>query len=274
MDDNFKIGIIGGKGKMGNLFKNLFEKRGYPVEISDINTNLTNIELVQKNKIILISVPMEVFPEVVKEISPFVENHHWVIDICSLKREPVRVMKRYLKKGEILATHPLFGPYEKDLRGKTIAFYPVRGRNVSKWFKEFMLKEGLKLVRISPKKHDEIMALVQVINHFWLILLAKIMKDSGFNLRDVVNLSTPSFIRQLYILARLAKQDTGLYAKIQLENPLGKKLRNRLCKDCKLLAKAFNSEKAEEEFKNYFTLAKEVAKELEILLDETFPEEI
>ncbi len=274
MNDNFKIGIIGGKGKMGRLFKNLFEKRGYPVEVSDINTNLTNTELVKRNKIILISVPMEVFPEVVKEISPFVENYHWVIDICSLKREPVKVMKMYFKKGEILATHPLFGPYEKDLKGKTVAFYPVRGKNVSKWFKKVMSDEGLKLVRISPKKHDEIMALVQVINHFWLILLAKMMKDSGFNLRDVVYLSTPSFLRQLYILKRLAKQDIGLYAKIQLENLLGKRFRNLLCRNCKFLAKAFNSEKAEKEFEKYFTLAKEVARELEILLNETYPNEI
>lgn len=274
MEENFKIGIIGGKGKMGNLFKTFFEKKGYSVEVSDINTELSNVELVKKNKVILISVPMEIFPKVVKEISPFVKDYHWIIDICSLKSEPVKVMKNFLKKGEILATHPLFGPYEKDLKGKTIAFYTVRGRNVSKWFQKIMSEEGLKLVRISPKKHDEIMALVQVINHFWLILLAKIIKDSGFNLKDVVYLSTPSFLRQLHILKRLAKQDTNLYAKIQLENPLGKKLRNSLCKNCKDLARAFNSENGEKEFKEIFALAKKIAKELEILLDETFPDEI
>jgi len=274
MDDNFRIGIIGGKGKMGNLFKILFEKNGYPVEISDVNTPLTNTELVKKSKVVLISVPMEIFPEVVKEISPFIENHHWVLDVCSLKREPVKIMRKYLKKGEILATHPLFGPYEKDLRGKTIVFYPVRGRNVSRWFKEIMLNEGLNLVKISPKKHDEIMALVQVINHFWLILLAKVIKDSEFSLKELVYLSTPSFLRQLHILKRLAKQDTNLYAKIQLENPLGKKFRNLLCKNCKILAKAFNSEKAEELFREHFNSAKEIAKELEILLDKIFPDEV
>ena len=274
MDDNFRIGIIGGKGKMGNLFKILFEKNGYSVEISDVNTALTNTELVKKSKVVLISVPMEIFLEVVKEISPFVENHHWIMDICSLKREPVKIMRKYLKKGEILATHPLFGPYEKDLRGKTIVFYPVRGRNVSRWFRDLMLNEGLNLVKISPKKHDEIMALVQVINHFWLILLAKVIKDSKFSLKELVYLSTPSFLRQLHILKRLAKQDTNLYAKIQLENPLGKKFRNLLCKNCKILAKAFNSEKAEMLFKEHFNFAKEVAKELEILLNKIFPDEV
>ena len=274
MDDNFRIGIIGGKGKMGNLFKNLFEKKGYSVIISDINTNLPNTELVKKSKVVLISVPMEVFSEVVKEIAPFVEDYHWLIDICSLKTEPVKIMKKYFKKGEILATHPLFGPYEKNLNGKTIALCPIRGKNVIKWFKKIMLDEGLNIVKISPKKHDEIMALVQVINHFWLILLAKIIKNSKFSLKDIVSLSTPSFLRQLHILKRLAKQDINLYARIQLENPLGKKFRNLLCKNCKILNKAFNSEKGEEIFTEYFVIAKEIAKELEILLNQAFPDEI
>jgi prephenate dehydrogenase len=267
MDENFRIGIIGGKGKMGNFFKNFFEKKGYFVEVSDVNTSLSNTELVKRNKIILISVPIEIFSEVVKEISSFVKEDHWIIDICSLKRGPVKIMKKFLKKGEILATHPLFGPYEEDLRGKTIAFYPVRGKEIVRWFKNLIVSEGLNLVKISPQRHDEIMALVQVINHFWLIILAKTIKDSGFNLKDVVYLSTPNFLRQLHILKRLAKQDPQLYAKIQLENPLGKKFRNLLCKNCKNLAKAFNSERAEEEFKKYFTLAKEIAEELEILLN-------
>lgn len=274
MDENFRIGIIGGKGKMGNLFKNLFEKKGYPVEISDIDTSLTNTELIKRNKVILISVPMETFSEVVKEISPFVEDHHWIIDICSLKREPAKIMKSFLKKGEILATHPLFGPYERDLKGKTIAFYPVRGKNVTNWFKKVMSDEGLRLVKISPKKHDEIMALVQVINHFLLILLAKVIKDSKFSLEDLVYLSTPSFLRQLHILKRLAKQDTNLYAKIQLENPSGKKFRNLLCKNCKILSKAFNSKEAKEAFIKHFEVAKEIAIKLENLLDKFFPEEI
>jgi len=273
MDENFRIGIIGGKGKMGNFFKNFFEKKGYFVEVSDVNTSLTNTELVKRNKIILISVPIEIFSKIVKEISSFIKEYHWIIDICTLKNEPVKTMKKFLKRGEILATHPLFGPYERDLKGKTIAFYPVRGKEIVKWFKNLMISEGLNLVKISPKRHDEIMALVQVVNHFWLILLAKTIKDSGFNLKDVVYLSTPNFLRQLHILKHLAKQDLNLYAKIQFENPLGKKFRNLLCKNCKNLAKAFNLERAEEEFKKYFILAKEIAEELEILLDQIFPKE-
>jgi len=270
MESNFTIGIIGGKGKMGQLFKNFFEKKGYPVLISDVGTELSNVELVKKSKVILISVPMSIFADVLKEIAPFVEEKHWIMDVCSLKSEPAKLMKTHLEKGEILATHPLFGPFEKDLRNKIIAFWPIRGKNVTRWFIEVMTEEGLKLVKVPPKKHDKIMALVQVLNHFWLILLGNIIQDSGLELEEIVSLSTPSFLKQLDILKRFAKQDPKLYEKIQLENPWGKNFRKIFCQNCKNLTKALNSDNAEEVFEKYFNIAQEVAKQLEILLDKFF----
>jgi len=270
MEENFTIGIIGGKGKMGEFFKNFFEKKGYKVLISDKETSLTNVELVKNSKMILISVPINVFPQVVEEISPYVKEKHWVMDICSLKLEPYKVMKKFLRKGEILATHPLFGPYEKSLNQKTIAYFPIRGKKFTDWFKKIMTEEGVKLIKISPKKHDQMMALIQVINHFWLILLGKLIIGSKFYLRTLVNLSTPSFIRQLDILKRLAYQEADLYAKIQLENPWGKKLRNFLLKNCKTLVKEFSSIYAEEKFKEYFNQVKLLASFFARLLEERF----
>lgn len=269
MKNDFTLGIIGGKGKMGQFFKTFFEKKGYKVLISDLDEGLSKAELLKQCKVILISVPMEVFPQVVEEIAKYIEPFHWIIDICSLKVEPVKVMKKFLKKGEILATHPLFGPYEKSLKNKIIVIYPVRGKNCYAWFREVFLPEGVKLVKVNPQKHDKIIALSQVLNHFWLIILAKIVKDLAYPLEEIINLSPPSFERQLHILKRFAYQDERLYAKIQLDNPAGKKMRKMLCKTCKVLAKAFNNKnykEAEKEFLNYFKMAKEIAKELDKLL--------
>lgn len=269
MEENFTIGIIGGAGKMGKFFRSFFERKGYKVLISDLNEGLSKAELLKQSKVILISVPMETFSQVVEEISNYVESHHWILDICSLKVEPVKTMKRFLKKGEILATHPLFGPYEKSLANKIIVLYRIRGKNCYSWFKSVFLSEEVKLVEVSPQKHDKIIALSQVLNHFWLIILAKMMEDTKFSLEEIVNLSPPSFERQLHILKRFAYQDEKLYAKIQLDNPLGKKMRRMFCQNCKLLTKAFNNknyEEAESEFLNYFKMAKEVAKKLDKLL--------
>ncbi len=268
MENSFTIGIIGGAGKMGQFFKNFFEKKGYPVLISDKNYGLSYEELLSQSKVILLSLPMEVFEEVVKKIAPFIEERHWILDICSLKLKPAQIMKKYLKKGELLATHPLFGPYEKDLQGKIIAFYPLRGKNLYQWFVSLIKEEGLKPVKIVPRQHDKVMALVQVVNHFWLILLGKLLLDLKIKEEELINLSTPSFLAQLHILKRLSKQEADLYARIQLDNPFGKKFRKILCQNCQELTKIFNSqdERANQTFKKIFEKVKNLAKNLETLL--------
>ncbi len=224
MEENFNIGIVGGAGKMGNFFKNFFEKKGYQVFISDKGVGLSLENLIANSKVIFLSLPMEVFPEVVQSIAPFIKDEHWVIDICSLKLEPAKVMKKYLKKGELLATHPLFGPYERDLTGKIVALYPLRGKRCYHWFSNLLKSEGIKVIKITPRKHDEIMGLVQVINHFWLILLGNLIKNSGFSVREIIDLSTPSFLSQLKILMRLSLQDENLYARNSARKSLWKKI--------------------------------------------------
>jgi prephenate dehydrogenase len=268
MDGNFKIGIVGGAGKMGVLFRRFFEQRGYPVLISDLETGLSLPELLKTCKFILLSLPMEVFPEVVEKMAPYVDNHHWIMDICSLKLEPARIMRRFLKKGELVAGHPLFGPYEEDLKGKIMVLYPLRGKGAYFWLSELFNNAGLRVVKIPPQRHDEVMGLVQVVNHFWLILLGNLIQSANFKVEEVVSLSTPSFLAQLEILKRLAKQDERLYARIQLENPFGRKFRKLLCKNCQDLTKILNrrDESAYELFSEIFNQAKEIAREIEALL--------
>lgn len=267
MEENFTIGIIGGAGKMGSLFKKFFQKKGFDVVISDVKMGLPLKELLHTAKVIIISLPIEIFPKVVMEMAPFVRDSHWIMDICSLKYEPAKIMKKYLKKGELIATHPLFGPYEEDLTGKTIAYYPLRGKNFVSWLISLFKEEGLRMVSISPKKHDEVMAIVQALNHFIQILLAKTIKETEFSVEEILSLSTPSFLKQIEILSRLAYQDEHLYAHIQLKNPFAKKIRTLFCKNCQHLNSAFN--KGEEEsykvFLENFLLAKNLARHIETL---------
>ncbi|AIH04118.1 MULTISPECIES: prephenate dehydrogenase/arogenate dehydrogenase family protein [Thermodesulfobacterium] len=271
MEDNFKIGIIGGKGKMGEFFARFFQKKGYYVLVSDKDTQLNNQSLLQEAKVILISVPMSVFPKVVEEIAEFTTPEHWILDVCSLKLEPYKIMKSLLKKPEVLATHPLFGPYETSLKGKTIAYFPIRGKNLLNWFIKVMSEDGLSLIKISPKKHDQIMGLVQVLNHFWLVLLGNIINHSGFRLEEIVSLATPSFLKQLEILQRLAYQDEKLYTKIQVDNPYGKRFRTLFYRECKKLIKALNSSEAQVFFETNFKEVKTLAKTLENLLKSSHP---
>ena len=258
------IGIIGGCGKMGRFFETFFKNFGYEVFISDISCGISIEELLSRCKIILISVPMEVFEDVVKQISPLIKKEHWVLDICSLKKQPVEAMQKFLNCEEILGTHPLFGPYEKDLTNKTIVLCKIKGNSIFSWAKNIFSKAGLKIIEIDPEEHDKIMGVVQTLNHFLLIVLAHTIKE--FDLKKLVELATPSFLQQLHILKRFAWQDENLYARIQFDNPIAEEIRDTFCTLCQNINTEFKTKNKEEIFKKYFLEAKKIAKTLEKLL--------
>jgi len=267
MEENFRIGIVGGKGKMGSFFANFFKEKGYEVVIKDVDTGPTYDELCKTSKVILLSVPLDVFLQVVAELSLYIREENWVLDICSLKLEPAKIMKRYLKKGEILATHPLFGPYEKSLKDRIIAYYPVRGEGIKAWFIKVFSLAGAKLVYVPPKEHDKMMGLIQAMNHFFLMLFGNILAESRLDVKRIVELSTPSFEGLLQVFRRLAWQDETLYARIQLDNPFSRRFRKLFLRECKKLVKALDcSDDPNRVFKENFNRAKAIAKELDRLL--------
>ncbi|AEH44813.1 Prephenate dehydrogenase [Thermodesulfatator indicus DSM 15286] len=250
-----RLGIIGGAGRMGRWFKRQFEAEGYEVLVSDRNTLLSNRELAKACQVIFVSVPMSVFKDVVKDIGPFLNEDQGLIDFCSLKKEQNEIMLANTK-AEVVAAHPLFGPGEKSLEGQKIALWPSRGQTWFNWFKNFLEQKGAKTVVVSPEEHDRTMAVVQIINHLMLLALGKLMDTSGLDLKLIKDLATPSFERQLEIVARFADQDPYLYALIQFDNPEGQAMREKYLSILEDLVQIA----ARKDFEKFVSLFKDVQK--------------
>lgn len=238
MDSSFKptIGIVGGKGRMGRWFEKLFQHAGLSVMISDIGTKTSPSDLVRHCQLVILSVPMDVFPDVVKKIGPLIPEENLLTDLCSLKKRQVEAMLKY-SKCHICGTHPLFGPGEKTLRGKRVALCPGRGTAWFNWWKNFLDNQGALTAVFSPEEHDRTMAWVQALNHFILLCLGKSLEEDGIDFKHVLELATPSFERQLHIVARLCLQDPDLYATIQMANPYTHSALDTFGHYCKILRK-------------------------------------
>jgi len=247
-DDAFTkplVGIVGGAGRMGRWFKRQFERAGYEVLVSDRHTPLSNRDLARRCAVLVLSVPMPVFESVVAEVGPLLSEEQGLIDLCSLKKRQTEAMLKHTRC-EVVAAHPLFGPGEPDLRGQKIALWPARGRRWFSWFKDFIeLCRGEPIV-ISPEEHDQAMAIVQVINHFMLLALGMLIDQTGVSVEKLKALATPSFVRQLDILARFADQDPYLYGAIQFDNPAGEQMRRRYLEAAKKLAEVASRHDMEE----------------------------
>ncbi len=212
------VGIVGGLGRMGRWFAKFFKGAGFPVLISDLHTELSSEDLARQCRVLILSLPMEVFPKEVAKLGPLVPVNSFMTDLCSLKQSQVACMLEHARC-EVVGTHPLFGPAEDSIKGKRVALCPGRGKRWFSWWEGFLQQHGAVISVISPEEHDRTMALAQALNHFILLCLGKALNDHGMDLQQILALAPPSFEQQMNIVARLYHQDPELYATIQMSNP-------------------------------------------------------
>ncbi|MDL1958288.1 MAG: prephenate dehydrogenase/arogenate dehydrogenase family protein [Deltaproteobacteria bacterium] len=212
------VGIVGGLGRMGRWFTKFFNGAGFPVLISDLHAELSSEDLARKCQVLILSLPMEAFPEVAARLGPLLPENSFMTDLCSLKQAQVACMLEH-SRCEVVGTHPLFGPAEDSIKGKRVALCPGRGNKWFSWWEGLLQQHGAVTSVVSPEEHDRTMAWVQALNHFILLCLGKALGEHGMDLQQILALAPPSFEQQMNIVARLYHQDPELYATIQMSNP-------------------------------------------------------
>lgn len=211
-----KIGIIGGKGKMGQYFILFFKKYGYEVLISDLGTKLTNVELAEKCDVVIVSVPIEKTIEVIQEVAPFVKQDCLLMDLTSLKVEPVKAMLK--SKAEVIGCHPMFAP-TVSLQNQIIILCKARSEKWYHWLKNLLEKAGAIVKELSAQEHDELMTVIQSLTHFTDITLAHSLKESGLPVQKFLEYQSPAYRLKLDMMGRILNQDAGLYGNMQIQNP-------------------------------------------------------
>jgi len=174
------VAIIGA-GKMGRWFARFFLKKGVKVVVSDKNKrNLSKIEhelgvevgdnvnAVETADIVLICVPIENFEDVIREIYSYVRPNQVVLDICTFKDFPVKIMHKYIKTGTTLGIHPMFGHDAKSIKNQNLIFTPTNSKEeaFAKKFKTWLEGDLARVAIMSPKKHDHLMARAKSLPHF------------------------------------------------------------------------------------------------------------
>ncbi len=175
---SMKIGMIG-FGRLGKLIAKrlvqdssllIFDIENYESEIKEIGATPATLKEVCECPIIIPFVPMSAFENILKEMSKYVKENTLVIDVCSVKSEPVRWMKEHLPDHvSILGTHPMFGPdsARNTLYGSKIVLTPVRIKeDVLKNITSYLQDHGLKVIETTPEEHDKQIAHSLLLTHF------------------------------------------------------------------------------------------------------------
>jgi prephenate dehydrogenase len=231
---NVKIAIIGGSGKMGRLFADFLRKDGREVVITGRNeeklleaghqlgveVTTDNAEAVRGVDYILLSVPIESFEEVVKQMSPHIQSGHVIIDITSTKVFPVDIMHKHIKAGSVLGAHPLFGPGAGSLAKQNFVLTPTSDEEaaLAQKIKNYLETRYARVTLMTPQEHDEMMSLVLGLSHFIAIVSADTLLSSG-KLQPMEVAGSTTYKVLLILLESVLSEDPELYASIQMSLP-------------------------------------------------------
>ncbi len=213
-----KVALIGGRGQMGRWFQRFFAAQGLEVLVADVDTRQTPEEAAQLTDVVVVSVPIPKVNEIVETITPHLRPEAALMDLTSVKQGPMTAMLANFA-GEVVGTHPLFGPGAKNMAGQTVVLCPGRGERWFNWLRELLEQAGARVKVTTATEHDRLMSVVQGLAHFSLIALEMAIRELGVAPRDLEDFATPTFATLHNLARRLFTQDAKLYACIQLQNP-------------------------------------------------------
>jgi prephenate dehydrogenase len=208
-----KIAIIGGQGQMGQLFYRYLSK--YPellIKLID-RENFDEINNCLSYDFILISVPIDLTENLIREKLPKFDEKTILCDITSVKSIPLQAMLD-THQGPVIGLHPMFGPTIESTENQVIVHCPGRHLKAYQWFLDYLVLCGFKLETISAQTHDQLMNFVQGIEHFSSFCLGSFLKKQNINLEQLLNLASPVYQMELNIVGRLFYQSPELYADI------------------------------------------------------------
>lgn len=164
--------------------------------------------------------PISAFQETIESIINYLGANTILIEICSVKVFPNKILKKYSDRIKFVTTHPMFGPksFNKnsfELKGKKIVITDSNlesntYKNLINLFKKFEMD----VVECTSHEHDELAAKTQFRTHLIAQLFNEL--DAKATLIDTVSYS------KLLEALNIVKSNTQIFEEIYMYNPYTK----------------------------------------------------
>lgn len=213
-----KAGIIGGTHGMGRWLAGLLRAQGFAVSVAGRETKTTAVDLAGRCDVVVVAVPIAATADVIREVGPRMKPGRLLMDLTSLKTEPVALMLAH-SAADVVGCHPLFGPSVSDPAGHPVVLCRGRGDDGYALMEAVFEKAGYRVLETTPRRHDKMMSVVQVLNHFNTIVLGMAIAEAGIPFPELQPFSTPIFKTKMEIVRKVFTDTPGLYADILAGNP-------------------------------------------------------
>jgi len=173
------VGIVG-YGSFGKLLADLlapyaevkvYSRRNIPSDQMVSNVSLQPIEVVAGCPLVIVANDLASLEEACRKIAPYVSAETIVMDVCSVKVAPVKILRQVFgKRCRLLATHPLWGPQAVAANGGTeglkMAWHELQGGPFDGVRQLFEGALKLSILPMLPEDHDKEMAWVHGLTFF------------------------------------------------------------------------------------------------------------
>jgi prephenate dehydrogenase len=189
--------------------------------------------------VVILAVPISELRPVLRAIRTLVRPGTLIIDVCSVKVNPLEWMKRILPSTvSIVGMHPLFGPDSDTgtLSGQRVVVSP--SRNGARWMRgirRLARSHGVRLHVMTPAAHDRLMAETLLLTQY----VGRLLQGAGIPARPW---STASYIH-LRLVVRTAMRDSEqLFVDMWRHNPYGRRTARALLRSHRTLIRKTRGE--------------------------------
>ena len=169
-----------------------------------------------RQKILILAVPISAMQSTLTRIAPKLSPGSLVVDVCSVKEYPVRLMQELLpKEVSILATHPMFGPDSAadSLEGRKIVVCNERiDADDYQKIVSYLKSKGLVVIETSPETHDRQIAISLALTHF----IGRTLSEFKAVPLDI---DTEGYQRLLHVLGVVENDTWQLFEDMNTYNP-------------------------------------------------------
>jgi len=235
-----KIAIIGGTKGLGKTLAIILSEENFDITITardasygekvakeiGVKFSSNNQKTASLSDIVILAVPIDSTISVIEEIASFLKEGSLLLDTTSVKVAPTEAMAKLLPANvEFIPTHPVFGPRTSSFNGQVVVLTPIKK---GKWYPKvinFLKNHKTRVIESSPKEHDDMMSIVQILTHFSYISTAVAMERLGVNISQTRKFASPIYNLMVDMISRIVSQNPFLTYSIQIENESGEKVR-------------------------------------------------
>jgi len=224
--------VLGGAGLVGSLISRILMQYGYDIRVVDrrpseqeigfyevdVTSPFSNTEHIFQGAVAVVfalpeSVAIRAIPWVVGSVSSDVV----FIPTCSVQEPFYRALKDTSSQQPFVGVNPMFSP-KLSVQGRTVAICLEDGDSPSTFIEQHLMGAGMKIKRMTPVAHDELMALCQALPHAAILGFGLALARSSLDLESALEVMPPPMRTMMALLSRVLVNPPEVYWDIQLEN--------------------------------------------------------